>query len=284
MSKSKEQLAAVLINHWHVVSQMLGIGRKKRIPVSPRYKQIADLDFAQEAGVTECMNSFIAFNSKHFVENMRFVVDAKVESMPGIKMNWSPRVTVRGLTGVLCAESAEFNIASSLLSGMFFSRQNADVTAIMSGLQLVPAETGIGVNFLVPAFKTNPFSLLEVEEVALANDVGNKIAALNIIQKAVLEITERDKTEIINNRANVMVNIEVRDGVMHPLSFSIEETDGARAQRIAREHLEELRRRRTMMINSVELTDTLLSYNISPLIASDDNHLISVSVETLIGW
>ena len=286
MPKTKERLAAVLINHAYVVEQSLATGRRSRRPTSSRYKEIATLDISNAELVNEVMKSFIAFNSKHFIENTRFKTDKLVFDTQQIKTSWSPKILARGLSGRLVADGTEFALASSIASALAFSRQSPEISSALElAGNISPFEqTNTSIDFTIPSFKTSPFCDLEREHNDFSKLLEAKLLLIQAIAFAARTMTKEQVTSVINGSVNIQIVTESKDGQTCPLSLSIEETDNARAQRLARERLEDLRRRRTMLITAVTVGNNSLTYDVSPVIAPDEHQQISINTDTLFGW
>lgn len=290
MSKAKEQLAASLINHWYVVDRALHMGRMKRKPTSSRYKEIASLDFEDSMAVKDIIKSFASFNTKHFIENARHFVDTSVAELGAdstTKVAWSPKILVRGLNGSLYDETIDYNLCYSIYASLTFSRQSPEVSAIteLAG-SISPSSTGVGtaIGLSVPGFKNTPFCNFQKEEEEFLKVFEAKRFTILALKMISSQISENDRREVMAGRANILIITKSNAGALVPESFSIEETDTARAQRIAKERLEELKRRRTMIINSIDVTEDTITYNTSPLIAPSEHQQLQVSVETLLGW
>jgi hypothetical protein len=287
MSKLREQLAASLLNHVFVVEQSLVLGRRSRRPTSTRYSEISTLDFSKPEAVNEVMKSFIAFNSKHFIENLRFAVDKQIAKTPGLSVSWSPKILVRGLGGRLVADGIDYNIAAAIVGALNFSRQSPDLATAMElagGVSPFTHEDGRSGNtaleFLIPAFKTAPFCNLEREQEDFNKILAAKLLVMRALILAHSSLSEEQRREVIAGRANILVTVVKNQ----PTAVSLEETDSARAQRIARERLEEIRRRRTMTINEIMDAPNQLTYDVSPVIATDERQQMTISTDTLFGW
>lgn len=293
MSKAKEQLAATLVNHWFVIDNMLALGRKKRHPTSPRYKQISAMNFEDAAAVNELVKSFSSFNSKHFIENTKFAIDKQFQDREELKVTWAPKILIRGLSGQLVAESVDYTLASSIMAALPFSRQNPEITSALelSG-SISPLDHGTALSFLIPGLKNSPYCNLAREDGDFKKIFSAKCLVIQAILHVARNIADEAKADVIAGRANICITTEVRDQKISATSFSVEETDSARAQRLARERLEEMRRRRTMAINSVTeaqvdggpQSTTQITYDLSPTMAPDEHQQISIRVQTLIGW
>jgi hypothetical protein len=286
MSKIREKMAATLINHVHVVEQSLSIGRRSRRPTSPWYKQIATLDFNDGPAVEKVMKSFSDFNAKNLIENIRFVIDKKIEALDGFMVDWAPKILLRGLQGRLVASQLDYVDATSILTALNFSRQTVEITSAieLAGSVVVVQDNKCAVDILIPAFKNSPFCNFEREQTDFNRIFAAKLLLIRTLELVARTMTPEQKNEIVNGRVNVAVEVDMSGDTPTPTAFTIEETDSARAQRIARERLEELRRRRTMLIESIEESDSRITYNLSPITAPDERDQIALQTQSLFGW
>jgi hypothetical protein len=287
MSKAKEQLAATLINHWFVVDQMLSTGSRKRHPTSKRYSEIAELDYSDKTKVSELIKSFSAFNSKHFIENIRYIIDQRMAGNDTIKVTWSPKILVRGLGGALIIPGLDSGTASYILAAMTFGRQNAEITSALElSSHAVPAQPdGSAIHFMIPGFKNSPYANLSREYSDFAKTFDATLLTAQCLLFVSQNISEKDKSEVLAHRANIEVSTSVTEsGTIVPSGISVVETDAVRAQRIAKERLEELRRRRKVTLNSVQVEAESITYRMAPVVAPDDSVALSIGLETLLGW
>lgn len=286
MSKVREQLAATLINHVFVVEQSLSTGRRSRKPTSPRYIEVSKLDLSNQSAVNEVMRSFIAFSSKNFIENSRYLVEKAVSKNNKLKVSWSPKILVRGLGGKIIAEGLDFALAGSIITAMIFSRQSPELS---SAMELVGAITpnghgGTSVDLLIPAFKISPFCNLKREFADFNKLFAAKLLIMCSLSFIAQELTDDQRKDIIAGQSSIHVETKDVGGLTQPHLITIEETDVTRTQRLARERLEELRRRRTMLINSITIGNNDLTYDVSPTSAQDEHQQLSINTNSFSGW
>ena len=292
MAALKEKIAAVVLNHWYVVERALVTGRMKKNPASKRYKQLEALDFSKDEEAEELMKPFSSFNSKHFIENLRFIIDSdlakRAGQSPNITINWDAKVYVRGLKAELVSDISGTEM-SSYLRALNFEQQEERVLAA-----IVAINTSFSLNdrghfvhgILIPGFKNTPYKNFKLEELEVLKKFDQIKLAMYVLAKAQASLTAAEKREVLAGRVNIrFASVSNTDtGGFEFGNVTVEETEHARAERIARERLEEARRRKTLSAKKVEVTGSRLVFDAAPVVAPDDQQTIDLNLDVMTGW
>jgi hypothetical protein len=284
----REQLAAVLLNHVYVVEHSLAIGSRHRKPTSSKYNEINSLDFDDTNAAAKLIKSFATFNAKHFIENNRFCLDKEISEINGLHIEWAPKVLVRGLSGKIIILGMPYIKAATFLNAMRYARQSDDCIATISNIgDLAGASSTIAasnesvaaISILIPGMRTSAYLNLAMEQRDLDILFRKKINFAKILNLC-NSLSADEYQQILDGQSNLYV--EFVNG--SPLAVRLDETDAARAQRLAREALEALRIARTMVINDVTDTSNAITYNVSPINNIENTQDFSVDTDFLFGW
>ncbi len=284
MSKDKEKVAALLINRYFVQKKALDIGRIKSVSSRKKSSDPSAFDWSNQALVENTKAAYAKLNGKEHIENLKHTISTLVSGNPLLSVTWAPKIGLRGLDGSIVCKGIKYSDADLVYRSLSSSRQNpAFLSAIANSpyLNVMPGDEG-GVTIKLLNYASKPYIDLSGEYDACIAQISPSINLCETIAHIWSTCSEPEKEEIIRGRAVAIVNIE--DSPKFKITgISIEETDAARAQRLQREALEALKRRRTAQIQQIVENNSTLSYTLSGIEAPEETAEVSIRLENLTG-
>ncbi len=284
MFKNKEQMAALLINHYYVVKKAIDIGRKKNKPSAKKNAELSSVDWDNSTEAGKVLSSYAKFNAREFIENARFALNKKVADNTSIRIDWAPKILLRGLDGAIICSGVPFAEADIIAKSLTSSRQNQAFLAAIhgSGNMAVAGNGEGGMNLRLLSYAQTPYCNLHAEETKTLDSLLPKVNLCKTVAYIYANITPEQKNEIVRGMAVVLVELEESTD-FKITKISVEETDAARAQRLQREALEELKRRRAVQIQQITETQNTLTYMLNGIVQPDERTQVDLQLENLTG-
>jgi len=260
MNIEKERFAAVMLNHWYVISRAFEIGRMRR---HPRSKHYAELDRIREMPIDDIRRlsgAFSTFTVKNFYSNIEHIISndpdvAKTESDAGLKVVFSRASQRRGMPIDIKIADGAGNIRSTI-KALMHAEQNPLIKDIVEGLPFFDVlEDNSGVfKMQIPSARKNITESYLVQENQVLKSFNNVKMFLKLYQLIENTLSAEKKAEIMSEQVLIKFDSpQIVDGNFVVQNILIEETEHARNQRILRQKLEEQRRKRTQRTTSIEM-------------------------------
>jgi hypothetical protein len=209
MFKRKEQMAALLINQYHVVKKAIEIGRKKNKPSSKKKSEISSVDWDNAEQSGKVLGSYAKFNAREFIENARYVLNAEASRTPSIRIDWAPKILLRGLDGAIVCSGVPYAEADLFAKSLVSSRQNqAFLSAIDGAGNMAVVGNGEGgLSLRLLSYAQTPYCNLQLEEENTVKSIIPKINLCRTITHIANTVTPEQKNEIIRGLAVVIVEL-----------------------------------------------------------------------------
>jgi len=261
MSKEKDKLAAVMINHWYVIARALEIGRIQR---HPRSKNYAELAKAVEAGLrddfSQLTGKFTSYTTKNFYANIQHLITADPDIVgedgaTGLRVEFGNVTQRRGMPISIFVDSKASEVRT-IIDAMIYPDQHPLVKTLLEELPpLVIADSDYGVfQILIPSVRrrvSENFLQLEKEVLTTFNNIKSALKLAQIVSAA---LTDENKREIVAGTSIVKIlQPSLSNGLASIEGIEVEETENARNQRILRLKLAERLRKRTQTATAIDL-------------------------------